>query len=233
MTADDPPGELRRTSREDSLDGDPLAAFVVWWDDIGQQDVAAYEAVLNGADNEKPLQAHLTDHPRLLIQYFGGGHGRWVIPQKRLGAEFVPDFVLGEADSDGRSWTLVELQTPKLETNRNREGRLFMKDGRQSEQLDEGIRQVLEWRRWLSANRDYARRPRVEHGLGLEGIDATAAATLIIGREADLTDEHRAMRKQLAYDHRMSIRSYDWVTREARRRLAELADQARAQEKES
>jgi hypothetical protein len=35
------------------------------------------------------MQSYLSAHPELLIQHLGGGHGRWVIPQKRLGAEYL------------------------------------------------------------------------------------------------------------------------------------------------
>ncbi len=206
--------QLPRASRERILAKDPLGRFLVWWDEIVETEVEAYKSILEQAADERPLQRHLADVPRLLVQHLHGGHGRWVIPQKRLGAEFIPDFVMGERYSGGLDWTLVELQSPKA--------KLFLSKGRMTEQLDEGIRQILEWRRWLDANRDYARRSRDENGLGLTGIDGQSEGLLLIGREADLSEKDRTRRKQLAYDHRISIHTYDWVTREATSRITEL-----------
>lgn len=96
------------------------------------------------------------------------------------------------------------------------------KPNRQSEQLDEGIKQILEWRRWLAANRDYARRARAEEGLGLTGIDDKCGGLLLIGRSSDLNPDDRERRRQLGHQLRIKIHTYDWVVREAKRRLAEL-----------
>lgn len=41
------------------------------------------------------MQTFLAEHPHLLVQYMRYGHGRWVVPQQRLGAELVTDFVIG------------------------------------------------------------------------------------------------------------------------------------------
>jgi hypothetical protein len=96
-----------------------------------------------------------------------------------------------------------------------------MKNGRMSEQLDEGLRQINEWRRWISANLDTAKRSRTEMGLGLTGIEPSPPGLLIIGREDDLTPEPAAMRKQLSDQHNIRIHSYDWLLREAQSRLLE------------
>lgn len=151
----------------------------------------------------------------LLVQHLGGGHGRWVIPQKRLGSEFVPDFLVGERSSAGLEWLLVELQSPRV--------KLFTRKGRATEQLDEGIRQVLDWRRWVANNSDYAQRARHKYGLALADLDDKADGLVLIGREADLTDSDNERRRQLGHDHRLKIHTYDWITREAQRRIAELA----------
>ena len=78
---------------------------------------------------------------------------------------------------------------------------------------DEGLKQINEWRRWLEANLDYARRSRTEHGLGLTRIGANPPGLLLIGREGDLTPEHADMRKQLGDQHNVRIHSYDWLVR--------------------
>jgi hypothetical protein len=169
-----------RASRSMAVVGDDLADFFVWWDDITADHVDAYRRVLSAAEDERPLQKHLALNPLLLAQHLSGGHGRWVIPQKRLGAEYVCDFAVGQRSSSGFEWQFVELQSPRA--------RLFVpSSGRHSEQLDEGLRQIAEWRRWLADNRDYARRPRARNGLGLVDSSSDDPGLLIIGRESDLT----------------------------------------------
>jgi Domain of unknown function (DUF4263) len=206
---------VRRPSRSAAVVNDDLADAFVWWDDITAEDVEAYREVLSTADDERPLQKHLALNPILLVQHMGGGHGRWVISQKRLGAEYIPDFVIAERSSSGFEWQFVELQSPRA--------RLFVpSSGRQSEQLDEGLRQIAEWRRWLADNRDYARRPRACNGLGLVDASDRDPGLLIIGREAGLTELDRQRRRQLGDQLGVRIRTYDWLVREAEARLAAL-----------
>jgi Domain of unknown function (DUF4263) len=206
---------FRRATRAEALKGDDLAAAFVWWDGISDTDVATYRRVLDGARDERPLQRLLASDPILLIQHLRGGHGRWVLSQKRLGSEYVPDFVIGERSSSGFEWYFVELQSPLA--------RLFVpSSGRLSEQFDEGVRQIQEWRRWLEDNRDYARRPRSRNGLGLVDVSPRDPGLLIIGRETDLDEADRQRRRQLDQDLNIRIHTYDWLAREAETRIREL-----------
>lgn len=215
-----PTGELgrhriRKASRSAALIDDDLAEYFAWWDEITADDVAGYEEVLEAANDERPLQRFIARNPRLLVQHLGGGGGRWVIPQKRLGSEYVPDFVIGERSSSGFEWQWVELQSPTA--------KLFVPStGRQSEQLDEGLRQINDWRRWLDNNRDYARRPRARDGLGLDNASGSDPGLLIIGREADLIESDVERRRQLDRQHNIRIHTYDWLVRQAKARLAAL-----------
>ncbi|MEI2650121.1 MAG: Shedu anti-phage system protein SduA domain-containing protein [Dermatophilaceae bacterium] len=207
--------KIRRTLTFDQIRAaDPLGEFLVNWITVDPAKIATLQTTLDGASDERPVQRYLQENPEILAQALVGGHGRWVIPQKRLGDRFVPDFVLGHRWSGPTwEWILVELQTPALSTPRNRTGQLFTRQGRMGEQLDEGLKQINEWRRWLEANLDYARRSRTEHGLGLTRIGANPPGLLLIGREGDLTPEHADMRKQLGDQHNVRIHSYNWLVR--------------------
>lgn len=206
---------IRQPSRAGALEDDDLADAHVWWDDITDKDIATYEAVLEAASDERPLQRHLAVNPMLLVQHLGGGHGRWVLSQKRLGSEYVTDFVIGEGSSGGFEWQFVELQSPKA--------KLFVPStGRYSKQFDEGLRQIQDWRRWLDDNRDYARRPRSRNGLGLVDASGTDPGLLIIGRATDLSDEDVQRRRQLDQQYNIRIHTYDWLVRNAQSRLAAL-----------
>ena len=207
--------KIRTPSRADALCDEPLADAFVWWDDIEQSDIDKYVIALNAASDERPLQRHLANNPLLLVQHLHGGHGRWVLSQKRLGSEYVTDFVIGAGSSSGVEWQFVELQSPLA--------RLFVpSSGRHSEQLDEGIKQILEWRRWLDENRDYARRSRARQGLGLTDVSGRDPGLLLVGREAALNDNDRQRRRQLDQELNIRVHTYDWLVREPAARVRAL-----------
>ncbi len=182
-----------------------LQEFFVWWDNIAQKDVDSLKHCLDTADQEYQLQHHLQEHPLMLIQHLGGGHGRWVIPKQRLGAEHVTDFIIGECDSSGFSWTAVELESPKPA--------MFNSRGDPSSTLNHAMRQILDWRAWLQKNQNYAARPRTEDGLGLTDIDPRIPGLILIGREHDLKPQTKQLRRQLSGDLNITIHTYDWLMR--------------------
>lgn len=55
--------------------------------DVTAEETASFEAVLENATDERPVQQYLTEHPWMLVGELGGGC-RWVIPEKRLGSHF-------------------------------------------------------------------------------------------------------------------------------------------------
>ncbi len=192
---------------------DPLRDFYARWDAITASDVASLQAAIDGATTEQDLQEFLTAQPVLLIQHLGGGHGRWVLPKPRLGSHYVPDFIIGDRDSDGRRWIAVELESPMRP--------MFTKAGDPSRYLTRAIRQLLDWRTWLAQNRSYAIAPRDEDGLGLEDIDSDIAGLIIIGRRG-LGPNPRGLRRRLERDHRLEIHSFDWLVERADGRVASL-----------
>jgi hypothetical protein len=207
------PIRFQRASPDDYRASDPLRDFFTEWDRLTAEDVDALTVAVQGAEREEDIQSFLRDHPALLIQYLGGGHGRWVIPKQRLGAEHVTDFLIADRDSIGMRWTAVELESPRKA--------MFTKAGDPSSVLVHAVRQILNWREWLSTNRAYAVQSRDDHGLGLEGIDANLAGLIIIGRRG-IGPDSRGLRRQLAHDTRIEIHSYDWlIDRTAGRRPLE------------
>jgi len=204
---------LKKMTNEDFLKNDPLREFHVWWDDISDQEVTELETILESADREEQLQQVLTRIPVLLVQNMKGGHGRWVIPKKKLGSEYVTDFVIGERHSFGFDWVAVELESPK--------SRMFTKEGNPTKQLTHAIKQIQDWRAWLKRNQDYAARELVKGGLGLTDIDSNIPGMILIGRRNadDSTDE---LRRQMVQDLKIKIHSYDslveWGRSRARHR---------------
>lgn len=177
--------------------------YFVWWDDITIKKVNDYRKFLNGAKRESDLQQYLEEHPELLIQYLRGGHGRWVVPKKRLGSEFIPDFMLAEKSSLGTEWYAVELESPS--------SCFFNKNGDPSKTLNHAIRQIIDWRMWLKNNLDYASRKKTENGLGLTDIDGTVRGLILMGRRSILDAHSIQRRRQLGKELDIEIHTYDWL----------------------
>lgn len=174
-------------------------------------DEVAYEAYLDAlgdASDERPMQTVLANFPQLLSPLVPHHNGLYVIPQKRLGAEFVPDFVVGGYTSAGMKWVLVELESPAVE--------LYLKNKKKNEpgkELRKGISQIEEWREWLKPNLDYARRTRKENGLGLPGIRDDIQGVVIIGR-GEPTDDVDSFRQRIRNERDIEVITYNWIDRE-------------------
>lgn len=149
---------------------------------------------------ELDVQRVLQQYPDLLVQDLLCGMG-WVIPQKRLGSQFVTDFLVGEDSSAGRFWKAIELESPRVP--------MFTKAGDPSRLLVHAIRQIQDWRAWLVSNQAYASRPRLEHGLGLVDISPQLPGRILIGRRHLTNSGTSLLRRQMSADLRIEIRSYD------------------------
>lgn len=131
----------------------------------------------------------------------------------------MPDFLLAEKASGGLTWYAVELERPQA--------KMFKKNGDPSADLTHALRQISDWRDWLSHNRDYAARPREQSGLGLIGIDPELEGLIIIGRDSDIDESTTARRRRWARNNRVEIETYDWLLSQARERLAAWEERIR------
>lgn len=190
------------------------------WDEITSDEIEAFESALDTARDEHDMQHFLEANPRILIQHLVGGHGTWVIPKKRLGSEHETDFVIAQRISGDFIWYAVELERPQA--------KMFNKNGDPSAALTHALRQISDWRDWLSQNRDYAAKPRERSGLGLTGIDPELEGLIIIGRDAELDQRATvSRRRRLERIHRIKIETYDWLLFQASERLKVLDKRAR------
>lgn len=209
---------MRILSAEESLDefrrADPLKEFFVWWDRVSPEDYESLQQAINNAKREEDIQQFLQTNPHFLIQHLGGGHGRWVVPKQKLGAEHVTDFLIAESHSFGYEWQAVELESPlRL---------MFNKNGDPSQYLNHAIRQIMDWRAWLRSNQAYASRPRAENGLGLIDIDSNVKGLVLIGRRAGVDAETNARRRQLVQGLNIEIHTYDYLLHALKGRLISL-----------
>lgn len=197
---------------------DRVAELAQWRvpDHVSLSSILDFENALNSATDERPLQEVLERHPEILASFTWGHNGVYVIPQAMLGNQYVPDFLIAAETSLGLLWTLVELESPTAS--------LTISDGQHSKQLRKAIKQVTDWREWLSDNSNYAQRNTRENGLGLPGIRSDAHAVIIISRAERSTVPDRLRMRELG-ERNIEIRTYDWLTRSYRRLFpAELLD---------
>lgn len=188
---------------------------------LARSEIAAFQSALDGARVESDMQQYLEAVPQFLIQLFAVGRGAWVIPKKRLGSEHETDFLIAHRASGGLMWHAVELERPQA--------KLFTQKGDPSAELNHALRQISDWREWLSQNRDYASKPRAQSGLGLIGINPELHGLIIMGRGSDADEGITARRGRLASGLRVQIETYDWLLAQAIERLhAAASDLARA-----
>jgi len=121
-----------------------------------------------------------------------------VIPGLRLGSRFAPDFVIGEQHASRSCWTLVELESPSV--------RLFTRSGDATRALLHATSRIRGWRDWLHDHSRYAR----EH-LNLAHVGGDAQGVILVGRRARLAPEDVQRQRQRETEHKVAIRTYDWL----------------------
>lgn len=165
--------------------------------------VEELRTVLEGSQNERAMQEFLELHPEVLAACVAAHHWGWVLPQRRLGAQYVTDFLVCGRSSLGFEWVAVELESPTAA--------LFTKTGDVAQTLNHAIRQILDWRNWLADNLDHARRPREDNGLGFREIDNHPPGLILVGRRSMLDDATRKRRRLLSQELGIRIHTYDFL----------------------
>jgi hypothetical protein len=192
-----------------------LEPYLVPWSNITANDIMALRQVLKKAKVEEDLQKFLTEKSFFLVQHLWSGHGRYVIPKPKLGAELVPDFLIAEMSSIGLEWYGVELESPVAE--------MFTSSGQPGHLVTHAIQQVVEWRDWLESNLAYARNPKSEQGLGLVGITSDLPATILMGRRYNgFPSNFNSYRRQIKSRQNIEIHTYDWLAEQAELRVQAL-----------
>jgi len=159
------------------------------------QTIGDFERALGDATDERPLQMFLASFPVLLAPLAQPGGKIWCLDRPRLGSEFVPDFLLASITSVGFQWTLIELESPAE--------RALTRAGLPAKKLAEALKQVRDWRTWLTDNVAYARSE-----LGLKDIDSTCTAFVVIGRR-DVIDPKQIKTYRALSTDSVTVMSYD------------------------
>lgn len=159
------------------------------------------ELLESGEGNEGPFQKLIERHPQLLASLVVGNWGTYVIPQKRLGAEYVTDFLVLGVNSLGPQWVAVELEAPRHE--------LLTKAGDLRSSVLHAMTQINDWRDWLTTNVAYA-----QTELHLHGLTNQVPGLVVIGRD-ELRINRNAARSRVAEQQNIQVHSWDWVLRQA------------------
>ena len=157
--------------------------------------IGEFERVLADAVDESHLQRFLASAPVLLGPLAPPGRTYWCFDRPRLGAEFVPDFLLASDTSAGFRWIAIELESPTVKA--------LTKAGLPARALANALGQIRDWRTWLTDNVAYARQER-----GLTDIDADCEAIVVIGRRSSL-DPKQIKRYRALSSGGTAVMSYD------------------------
>lgn len=178
--------------------------FVEWYEPRDPRLLDELHAVLDGAADEKPLQAFYEAHPYLLAIAFRP-HCCWVFSHPRLGGgRHIPDFLYCDSDSLGYKWVLVELESPREEATTKNEAISAM--------CQHAVEQILDYRSWL---RDNALAEQRE----FPGISDRCEGYIVIGRrDGGRTEKERRRLADFREQH-IEVASYDRLLYEARDHL--------------
>lgn len=170
---------------------------------LQSDDLAELESVISKAEDERPIQKLLESNSQILTALLARNE-RYFIPRKRLGVEYITDFVIGDVDSMGVHWVLIELETPI--------SGIYLKKGLALDRFARaGLQQIIDWRKWLGDNISYARKKRTENGLGLFDIHERTKAIVIVGRRKLMPETKDAQRLELLKANNIEIHTYDWL----------------------
>jgi Domain of unknown function (DUF4263) len=177
--------------------------------EIACEDLDKFEELLEEAKDENELQTFL-DKRKYILAWLEP-HCHHVISKPRLGAQFVPDFLLAEMSSAGIQWVFVEIEPAKSQ--------LATQSGQFAERTRMAIQQVKDWKRWLRNNRDYAIRSIPNGGLGLEELEIEPKGIVIVGRRKATTGRFNELRAE-SRSEGITIMTYDRVLEWARDRAS-------------
>lgn len=135
------------------------------------RDIASqFESLLVHAEREEELQAFLKENPMVLHPTAE------VIPKKKLGEDFITDFVLFTPSDQGPNYTLVEIEKSSHP--------ILVRDNSLSSQTNHALKQTRDWDVWLEQNKAYIQGK-------LPGFE-TPKYMVVIGRGNNLDDIAKA-----------------------------------------
>ena len=161
----------------------------------------AFESLIGAGTKEEELQLFLKANPFVLHPSAD------CIPKKKLGEDFVTDFVLVATTTQGPTYILVELERSSHQ--------ILTKDLVLSGPVNHAIKQTRDWDVWLENNKAYIQNK-------LPGFE-TPTYLVVIGRGNSLTDDERAYLRSYNREWKnTSLMTYDDVLSRFRSTIGNL-----------
>ncbi len=195
---------------------EPPDQFRVKTYDFSAQDIRGLLRKIVSNASERDIDQYLRKRLPLfafISKFFSSGnHGAWVIPQAKIkppgfdGKGLIPDYLFASQNSDGITWWVVELKSPKF--------RLYTQDGTgsvtETKEHSAGISQLRRYLDFCEKNQGFIR-----DALGLKTF-TSPYGVLIAGRESELrkNPEKQAAKARFNRDSRiLQVRTYDAYVR--------------------
>lgn len=145
---------------------------------------------------EEAIHQFLVEHPQILYASMPSSDKILTKPSFH---RYVPDFAAGVQGMSIRRWTgtLVEIEPSNVQ--------LFTGQGDPSAKLSHAVRQIADWRNWITENSAYARSR-------LTDITPTCQGLIVIGRRREITPQvANQLRAYQACLNGIQIHTYDWL----------------------
>jgi hypothetical protein len=169
------------------------------WNRPRRKIATLFKETLLAAENEKPLQSFFEQYPvTLVIGALGGCHQPWVFPLPQFGTieglDSIPDFLICDWSSIGPTWTIVELESPKMRPTNSRGI---------SGDCHHAIEQIQDYKRYFKENVEGLQR------FGWTGLNGDCKGFVVIGTRRHERSQKDSSRLADFRQQQIEIASYD------------------------
>ncbi len=195
----------------------PPSTFKIDRYDFSAQDIRGLLLRLVRNDNEHSIDMFFRKRLSLLAFTSGffrtGHHDTWIVPQAQIkpssinGKGLIPDYLFAGDNSDGVTWWVVELKSPRYKLyKKSSSGRIT-----QTQALQDSISQIEGYIDYCDRNQAYIR-----DNLGLSSF-TRPNGILLYGREKELLECPGKQAKKASFNRdskSLQIRTYDAFIRQ-------------------
>ncbi len=165
--------------------------------------IREFRELLDTQPGEEEVQRYLSEDRNKILLHREAVN---ITPKVRLGAEYVPDFVV---ELPRRRYIFVEIEHPQHQ--------VITQSGRPSAKLTDATQQVEDWFRWTSDNIAYARSilPSISEPRGM----------VILGRATGIPPQHgEVLGRRNAESRRIETLTFDDLLENAEQHLSNLSN---------
>lgn len=173
------------------------------------QESEDFLSVVDSAKKENDAQKYIKNNNKWFIpgsifrNYDFGNHCAFIVPEQKLGAEYIADYMLLGKNSIGFQIILVEFEDVNVKYK-------ISTSNTESGPVRKGLTQIKDWKRWMDSNREYFLK-----SCGLEHLKENIPSwgihyCLVVSRRKLMDDASNAMRGQTQHETPgLTIITYD------------------------